>query len=26
MIEYNLLANQSSEFTVIGAEIENTKA
>jgi CRISPR/Cas system-associated exonuclease Cas4 (RecB family) len=26
LIEYNLLANQSTEFNVSGAEIENTKA
>jgi len=26
LIEYNLLANQGSEFSVSGAEIENTKA
>jgi hypothetical protein len=25
LIEYNLLANQGVEFSVIGAEIENTK-
>jgi len=26
LIEYNLLANQDSEFYISGAEIENTKA
>ena len=26
LIEYNLMANQGAEFTVTGAEIENTKA
>ena len=26
LIEYNLLANQGAEFTISGAEIENTKS